>query len=372
MEKTDSIPNEVVLCGSNNFNCYGMLRSLASVGIYPTLVLNKCKVPFVAKSKYAKSPIYFYDSADELPALIRQNIKPRTPQAIIICCDDLLQSALDMEYNSLKDDYLLSSARNKQGEITRLMDKYVQMDIANECGLAVPKSWFIRKGDCIPDDMIYPCIVKPDVSITGSKSEIQICHNSEELMAVVSKRDYLVQEFIEKEYEAIVFGTWASGDKYYMPVVTRKIRHYPDDNGLSSYGRLESFGEHPGLDKSALIKFLRALDYKGMFSIELAVKGDKYYLLEINLRNDGKQYFSTVAGANLPWIYIESLLGHGFQEPKLKLPIQYMLETGDIFHVLRGKISLWKWLDDLMLTNTFFILNSKDIKPFVYKLIGKM
>lgn len=295
-----------------------------------------------------------------------EKVKP-----IVICCDDPLQSVMDCNYDDFKDEYLLSNCNGKQGEITRLMDKDVQMDIAKKCGVRIPKSWKIPRYGSIPDDIIFPCIVKPDISITGLKSQITICNNVMDLKTAVSKRSYLVQEFIRKDFEIGIWGTSVGANEYYMPVVNRKIRMYPNDYTLSSYCVVEDFKKHPGLDKEALIKFMQALKYSGMFSIDMIVRDNVYYLLEVNLRNGGKQYFSTAAGANLPWIYINSLVNK-HQEAELKVPVYCMGETTDFKQIFRKKVSPVRWLRDLSRTKCFFIFNWRDPKPFVYQLSGKL
>ena len=326
----------------------------------------------MSKSRYANM-VYYFDKPEDLPGIIREYI-PRVSgcKPIIICCDDPLQSVMDCHYDDFKDDYILSDCSGKQGKITHLMDKKIQMDIARQCGVCVPRTWIVKKNTPVPADMTYPCIAKPEISIAGSKSQIRVCLNKQEILAAISERDYLIQEFIDKDVEIIIWGTSIGDGKYYMPGVARKLRQYPDDNSLSSYGVLEGFDSHPNLDMHAVTAFLRAIRYTGMFSIEMAIKDNTYYLLEINLRNDGKQYFSTAAGANLPLLYINSRIGKKFVEPVLKLPSYFMGETTDIKQILRKKVSLTRWLVDLLRTKSFFIMNFRAPLPFVYQLIGKI
>lgn len=372
MKGNTKILNSVVLCGFNGFNAYGMLRSLGEAGISPILVINRCAYPFLSKSRYATNEIHYFDNVSEIPGLIRRHIKTSELKPIIICCEDAVQSEIDNHYDEFKDDYLLSNCKQTQGEITRLMEKDLQMEIAAECGVLVPKTWKIRKGAEIPTDMIYPCIAKPIISIKGSKMEITVCGNRKELKDVLNKRDYLVQEFVEKDYEIIIWGTSVGKREYYIPGIARKIRQYPDDNSLSSYGVLESLEQHKSLDTEAIFNFLRELDYQGMFSIEMAVKSDRYYFLEINLRNDGKQYFSTAAGANLPLLYIKSLINEKFSEPNVKTPTYFMGETTDFKQIFRKKVSLIRWIRDLCRTKSFFVFNWKDPKSFICQFIGKL
>ncbi len=357
---------KVILVAFNGFNSYGMVRSLGEGGIKPYLILPKNDINFVTKSKWAGSAIYYSEKKD-IPELLLSNFGNEQLKPIVICCEDQLQSIVDLNYDRLSPHFILSNSNNKQGEITRLMDKDVQLSIASESDLDTPQSWHLGIGGKIPEDIAYPCIAKPYKSIEGSKSDIRICYSDKELYEIDGTKEYTVQQFIEKDYEVILWGTSIADGKYYIPGVARKIRQYPNEWGLSSYCVLESFGLHSNLNIDALHKFLRNLGYQGMFSIEMAVKDGKYYFLEINLRNDGKQYFATAAGANLPLMYIRSMLGEKISLPKVSFPTYAMGELTDFRQVLHKKIGFFKWIRDLLRTKCFFILNFGDLRPFMYQ-----
>lgn len=252
------------------------------------------------------------------------------------------------------------------------MEKDAQIELAEECGVTVPQTWHFHKGERVGNDVVYPVFAKAAISINGSKADMRICQNREELQQIVDIKEYLVQEYIKKDYEVIIWGTSIGNGEYYMTGVTKKYRHIPVETGMSSFGVVERFEDHPGLDKNAIELFLKRLDYTGMFSIEMAVKDNKYYFLEINLRNDGKQHFSTAAGANLPEMYIKSLLGIPVEIPEVKYPTYYMGELTDFQHIKGGCITFTQWLKDLKRTDSFFIANWKDPMPFISELWTKI
>ncbi len=355
-----NIDNKVIVICSQNFNGYGMLRSLSKVGIRPDLIVNRTDCPIIEKSRF-KGSLMHYDNVRQIPDLLIESYKGIMPKPIVICCDDGIQSAVNDRYDELSPYFMLSSISEKQGEITRHMDKKLQMEIAGNCGVSVPRTWLIEQNAQIPTDMVYPCIAKVQESIFNRG--MTICENADELTDALSKSSCIVQQYIKKEYEIIVYGTSIGCGEYYMAGVTKKLRQYPKPDGMSSYCVLEGFDKHPGLDKNALTRFLKALDYIGMFSIEMVVKDNVYYLCEINLRNDGKQYFSTAAGANLPAMYIQSLLGQKMEIPSPKYPTYAMGELTDYHFIKDGDISFGQWFKDLLKTDSFFIFNAKDPMP---------
>ena len=93
----------------------------------------------------------------------------------------------------------------------------------------------------------------------------------------------LVQELIESEYEQIFQCTALvkrSGATVHATV--RKLHQYPLRYGTMCYGQTESNEEL--LTES--LKLLRALDYRGLGSLEFKyrVSDDSYYFIEMNTR----------------------------------------------------------------------------------------
>lgn len=365
-----NIPNRVIVACSQNFNGYGMLRSIGELGIKPTLLINRCNNPLIELSRF-KGSIYFYDSVNQIPTLLLDNFFEDAFPPVVICCDDAIQSACDLKYDMLKDKFILSHIGHKQGEITRMMHKEIQMELASKCGITVPMTWLFHKGEIVHDDVVYPCFAKTAISIEGTKADMRICNNKDELQSLVYTKDYLVQEYIKKDYEIIMWGTSLNEKIYFITGISHKVRHLPVETGMTSFGFIEDFKNHPTLNISAVKEFLKNLNYIGMFSIEMAVKDDKYYFLEINLRNDGLQHISTVAGANLPEIYIKSMLGMPVEIPEVKYPTYYMGELTDCHHIGKG-VSFKEWLRDFRRTDSFFIANWKDPLPFVSELWTKV
>lgn len=365
-----SIENKVIVAAFCTFNSYGILRTLSKIGIKPYLIINKRPDSPTARSAFGGPKIYF-DSPDEVPDLLMCNFGKERNRPIVICCDDALQAAVDLQYDRLSPHFLLSDISRKQGAIAEMMAKELQMEVAARAGVLTPRTWICRRGTEIPEDILYPCIAKPIKSIDGSKVDIRICKTEHELREALDKRDYLVQQFIEKDYEVILWGTSIGNGEYFLSGVTRKIRQYPTEWGLSSYCVLEDFKSHPGLDKDAIIRFLKLLNYNGMFSIEMAVRNDRYYMVEINLRNDGKQHFSTVAGANLPQLYIASLLNIPVTIPHPTYPSYFMGENTDFRQIFRGKVNPVAWLRDLFRTSAFYIIDLRDPKVFLNEYFGK-
>lgn len=185
-----------------------------------------------------------------------------------------------------------------------------------------------------------------------------ICNNIAELKALINLNiEYLIQEFIHKEYELDIIGlSYNSGKDVYIPAAVRKIRD--DLKRQSAYFRLDDPNAYPNLNISALKSLIKDMHYEGIFSIEVLYSKGKYYFLEVNLRNDACAWIYTAAGFNYPHLW--ALYGDGQLNDKNLSSIKghtpmYLMGQEDIYNLLEGKVSLKQWLKDLFKTDTFFI-----------------
>ena len=114
--------------------------------------------------------------------------------------------------------------------------------------------------------------------------------------------------------------------------------------------------------------FIKKIGYEGIFSIEFLCKDNAYYLLEINMRNDGCGWLYTAAGINYPYLWIKYSEGKITQDiiDSVKLNNHvYLMHENDMYNLVRGKVSLWQWIKDFHKTKAFYIANSKDPMPFI-------
>ncbi|MGN0709133.1 MAG: hypothetical protein ACI4LM_02685, partial [Anaerovoracaceae bacterium] len=134
---------------------------------------------------------------------------------LLVTSDDVVADTVDLYYNKLKDYYYLSSINEKQGGIDMMMDKSRQKALAKAAGLRVADSRTIRidRGYFeVPDDIRYPCFVKPNMSRRGTKTKMRRCDSRDELCEALSDFpkvrviDVLVEEFIDIDHEYSLLG----------------------------------------------------------------------------------------------------------------------------------------------------------------------
>lgn len=360
-----NMDNQVIVIGTDHHNTLGIIRSLGEEGKLPIVMLPNLKLAFITKSKYINKVIWFDKPNDVIDILLRDYVN-ETNKAIIICAEDVSISVIDSHYDLLKNLFLLPNAK-KQGRINYFLNKDNMHELAMKVGLTVPKSWYLKSGDVLPTDIEFPCISKPCSSIVGGKNEICVNRNIRELeVNIASNKDFLVQAFIEKDYELnIVALAYNHGNDFIIPGVIRKIREYPVNSGSSSFSVLDDYKNYPEIELEKIKAFVGEIGYEGLFSVEFVVKDGIAYFLEINMRNDGNGYVHTSMGINLHYLWCKYLVGEPIVHPcNLNTPCYFMADTRDWVHVMKGRVSMKRWLEDKKKTSCYLLYNGKDQKPF--------
>lgn len=361
MKKTS---NSAIIIGDSTNNTLSIVRSLGEANIEQTLIL-KCDedVCFVAASKYLKnSSVYRITVIEDCMPILEQLKKDTGKKRYLICSFDEAAVFID-ENEPILASFFYTPARGKQ--IGDLFNKDKQCKLANECGLVVPKSQNFHRTEHLDDLVLdYPILLKPLNSTKGEKSDIHICNNKIEmekaLLAESHCSDFILQEFIEKEYEIDCIGVRTEREMYLAGGI-RKIRHYPELIGAGAYGLFQPIKEYD-INISGVEKFLERANYYGPFSVEFLHKGNKNYFMEINFRNEGLAYAATASGANLHALYVNPDMEIDRKQIRKVYMMNYSI---DFLYVKNGALSLSTWIRDLLRTRCFININLKDLNPTI-------
>lgn len=352
---------QAIIIGDSFNNTLGLIRSLGEANIDIILFLvGKADRLCITKSRYLRGKkVYRIEKIEDcLPFL--QQIVDGSKSQMIICTNDLAAQFIDLNEPELSKYYITPMQGHRLGN---LMNKDVQCRLAEKCGFTVPRSFVYKRGDKLPENLAYPLLLKPINSNGGEKSDIHICKTFDDIERSLDQtsvcQDFIVQEYIEKEYEINLIGV-STSHGVYVPGGIKKIRHYPTIYSPCSFGFFRSI-DKINIDTAPIIKFITQVGYHGPFSVELLHKGDKNYFMEVNFRHDGLAYTATAAGVNLPALLFKS-------DKDIPQQVQdiYMMDLStDFCHVKDGNISLKNWLKDFWRTGCFLNYNKKDKQPTI-------
>lgn len=366
--------NKVILIGGNHHNGLGLARSFGVNGIKPygIIVGEGAEHGFVRKSKYwAKT--WVIKSDDEIVEFLLNAFQNEKEKPVVIPYSDGAAEEIDLNLDRLKEHFLLPSIGGQQGKIAELMDKQKQVEFAQTYGIPMAKSCVVDLNDIrLPEDMIYPCIVKPVVSAEGEKSDIRKCDTETQTVAYLQElrekgyHRFLVQEYLIYDTEYLMVGSISRQNQCWFN--SKKIRVWPVVGGSSSCLQVTSENNVQEFFDEVRNAFGR-VGYDGIFDVEALRVGEKIYLNEINWRNSGTIYsvFGSKVYYPVNWYYwkTENQSPENFIRTCLDDTVYTMDESLDLRHVACGNITLKQWLRDKKKSKAFALWYTPDMRPAI-------
>ena len=357
--------NKVIVFGNDHTNSVGVIQSLGKVGYKSIGLLYGIKTGLVMDSKYTIGVITAKDAQSCIDKLLKNitTIEDKIP--IIACCD---AAALALEKNAtiLKEHFLFEHAINYS--LNYLVKKENQVSMAKEAGFNVPKSWNLEDKKKIPDDIVFPCIIKPLISCEGAKSDIRVCYTLEDLKKNLKTLSYtknvLLQQYIDRDYEISVLGCSLSSGRCIIPVLENKLTLYPKYVGLECLTDMQLLED--SAIKTCVENLIHRIGYVGLFSVEMmhSKNENNIYFTEINLRNDGAEALVTKFGANLPLNHVEDLMNLPITEYTEYRPGYYIWDMHHFLSLLHGNIGVFTWIKEIIRSKGFMLYFKDDRKPF--------
>lgn len=254
--------------------------------------------------------------ADALLAAADSNRK-----MLLIPTDDISVYIADESYDRLSEYYCMANIGGRQGEIVRLMSKDLQKKLAEECDLPMPGSCLVKCSGGrydIPEDVNYPCFIKPDVSCKSSKKRMKRCGSKEELRTALdeivktAEPDLLIEDYVDVKRELSLLGLCADGKVLCPGMIEATSGGHGARRGVAAAGVSMIPVDKSIIDESTLEKirdFMLSTGYEGLFDIDLIETEDgRQYFLEVNLRYGASGYTLTCGGLNLPGIFADHVM----------------------------------------------------------------
>ena len=365
---------EAIVIGGLHHNTLGVIRSLGEnrempINIRVLLVgLMDREKNIISESRYInKQNVYYVERDSDIPKWLVSNAINNEMQSVVICCSDGSAEQVISNYDRLKKWYRLPSVNF---DITKLMSKITQDEIASECGFFVPKWEVVKKGETT-NWSIFPCITKPEKSVQGKgKGDIHIAYSRDELDAYLEEieAEYVqIQEYLEKDFEYQLIGcSLNDGKTLIIPGYTKILRQPPNTN--TGYLVLSPI-ENLNYNAEVVERFLSTIGYNGLFSLEfIRDKNGRDYFLEINLRNDGNAYCVQTAGVNLPLIWLKYAISGEVPDFKERIskPVFFIPDFIDMKAGIK-KEGLFGWIYQFVTAKSHSLFNLKDMGPFIYE-----
>lgn len=290
------------------------------------------------------------------------------------------------------DDYVLLVSRNRrklsegfefmvppEAVIESVMDKSHQYNMALGAGVPIPFTIYPQNMDDIgeaKDSLKYPCFIKPFFSHLwyrrfGNKGFI--IKSYEELrqkFQLVMSTDLraMVQSIVGPPGKDLYqVSAYIGRQGYISPTFTWfKARQAPPNFGVASLGISV---KNKQVEESGM-KFLKAINYQGIGSVEFKLDPDDgiYRLIELNNRTWMQNVMCTIAGLNIPLIQYLDLTGQPCPiSGDFKEGVRWWDALSDLDSFIRLKrrraLGAWPWFRSWFGSDCYAYFSPDDIAP---------
>lgn len=360
--------NKPIIFGKYGYNTLGVIHCMAEKECpFLLLLISHSRFNTMLLSRYVKDYKIVATEEEGIQYLMMHKEKWR--DAVVIPTSDKVESLLDLNLDNLIDYYHFPHAV-RPGAVNYLMNKDEQLRLAKAAGLHIPITIYYKKGNALPEGITYPCFPKQQKSIAGKKEVLRRCDNELELMQAIDAAqcttDFLIQQYIDKEYDILLIGCRFPDGKTWIPGVCKKTR-WNLKGGDGSYGLISTKVEDFFPQLEEVNAFLERINYYGPFSIEFGVISSIPYIYEINLRNDGTSHLFHKAGIYIPYIYY---LANNRQLTSEDLSIKdisysFVDEFSDFTNIFTDQLSMSNWFRNLIHAGTYKYFVRHDMIPFI-------
>ena len=272
---------------------------------------------------YSKYVTFHYDAtkhqADDLCRMLLALRGNDALNPFLFSVDDDSAFLIDSCLDKLKGVYYCANIGNEQGAIGKWMDKQYQNEMASRYGFLVPRSWSLVFSDgkyVVPDDVVFPCYLKGQISFYSMKAYQGRFDSREDLEKALQELGkslqcpMMVEEYLTLDRELGVMGV-CDGRKCVVPGVVDLLKSGSGSHkGVSMYGRVRRDITEDSI-VSRVSSFISSIGLFGLFNIDLAVADGKLYFIELNMRSAAYGYAIKNAGVNLPVLFVDACLsGH--------------------------------------------------------------
>lgn len=363
----NKFPNFIIF-GPGNYNSLGVLRQTGRANIDCLLLIvgsgrDIKNGDVILFSRYAKN-WHLVDSAQKALEWLTVNIDNFPDGTVIYTTSDDAEKIIDEHYDELKNKFHFPNA-GARGRVSFLMDKEHQITQAAKCGLNTIKGQYTNSPDFDFSKVEFPCMIKPFNSTTGVKGDMAVCENlkelKESLVAARHTKDFIVEKYIEKEYELLLLGLALPDGRIWTPAIVHKYDLDPMGDYTRALVSTNVQTELPELER--VRSLIKELGYIGPFSVEFGHEKGVNYFFEVNLRNDGTSHYPLNMSINFAEVFYNS-----YHNPKTELPEfpkQEYLKVNDIKDIKRfltGKESIIRWFKEFFGAGSYRFYQSGDNK----------
>lgn len=256
------------------------------------------------------------------------------------------------------------------------LDKYNTFLRAKESGIKVAESYIVPfDGNETGDTSAFPipCVLKPRESAHGEKKDIRVVMERDRLQETLNffhdlgYREILLQEYIDYDFEFSIHG-YATRNTIFVPGICKYL--HKQKIGTNDYDYVQYISVEDFEAKNAVRqfeKFMKTLEFEGLFVGEAFFKAGEVYLNEINFRTCDLSYNETPSGHYIAPEYAAAAtrLNPGMFHKKGKRTFYSALSAEILKKIIEKKLSPLMGIKEIISASSYMYFSYTDIGPWL-------
>lgn len=297
--------------------------------------------------------------------------------------------------NSDETVYVLSKYKNILKEFYRIptpgweviQKVYIKKEtylLAEKHGIPIPRTYYPKNlQEAVGLDLQFPVVIKPSIRdhfYNKVKIKAFRINNRKELKktyswvsSVIDPSEILVQDFIPGGPKDLYsFCPFFKNGKVMTGVMARRARQHPMDFGhASTYVELVDIPELRSLTE----KFLGLIDFYGIAEVEFMQdhRDRQYKLIEVNPRVWGWHTLAIAAGADLPHLLYQDMIGEEIEVPVSLKQVKWVRLTTDIptafLEIMKGNMKIGEYISSMKGRKREAVFSLDDPLPFLTEIM---
>jgi predicted ATP-grasp superfamily ATP-dependent carboligase len=326
----------VLVAADDYYASLATIRGLRAAG-YEPWVATAHRATYAARSRAAAGVVLVpwpSAGADEFARTLAEAAAELRAAAVVPACESAL---LGLSGRASFFSGGVAVGTSDAATVARATDKAEVGRVAAAAGLAVPATVEVRHEDLAAQlaEVRFPAIVKPARSVADDRNHptarprTRLVETEDELRdAVYDGIRWLVQPYLDGALAAVAGVAWNGDLVCAVHQVTKRI--YPQ-LGASAYA--ETVARDVALE-DRLAQLVGELGWSGIFEAQLIRNGRGSYLIDFNPRPYGSLALAIRAGANLPAIWVDLLLGRRLRTVSYRTGVHFRSEPREARVVL--------------------------------------
>ena len=331
------MPERVLLVGDEYYASLAAVRALRSGGYEPWLAVSKPRT-YAERSRRTAGTV-LVPAPDAGPERLVEAVAREARRLEVAAVLPGMEPAL-LALAGRRDAFPAGMAVGicSPETVARATDKSALPELAAAAGLATPTTVVFEGGDVerVRDELVFPAVVKPVRSTRAAGEQTEVMprgldrrlESFDELVLALEEAppgSWVAQPFLEGELEAVSGVAWEG--EVVSSVRQRALRIYPLECGVSAYAETL----RPDTELSAGIsRLIGLLGWSGIFETQYLRSRGTAYLIDLNPRLYGSIGLAIHAGANLPAIWTDLLLGRSPSVNGYAVGVRFRAEHRDL------------------------------------------